>query len=625
METAKIQTFSDSLRKNLFSETQKRAAYYGIFPDRTDEVEQEHLDSIIIGGKVFNKNIKKQREALIAEIKTKGYLQVIEEVTYTWFNRFVALRFMEANGYMPVRIFSSRDEGKHEPDILTDALSLRFFQIDRDYVLDLKSEGKNEELYRYLIFRLCNFLHETMPFMFEEIADYTELLFPERLLHTESLIRDLNEIISEDDWKEVEILGWMYQDYIAEKKDQLMKAKKAYAANQIPAVTQLFTPKWIVQYLVENSLGRLWMLNRPSSTLHEQMDYYIQPEETETDFLHISSPEEIRICDPACGSGHMLVYAFDLLYAIYAEEGYLDSEIPETILRNNLYGIEIDRRAGNLAAFALVMKARKRNRKFFEHPVQPHICVLENIAFDDGELEAYMAAVGTNLFSSGLKETLLAFAEADNFGSLIRPAAGKELSDVRRMLEEKNLSENLTLFTTHQKVKKALEQADYLSPKYHVVVANPPYMGTKGMNADLKKFAKDQYPNSKSDLFAMFIERGFDLLVEKGYSAMVTMQSWMFLSSYEKLRGKLLDEVTIECMVHMANMVMGIAFGTAATVWTKSYREGYKGAFCFVEYEDIGSDGKPVSFPPYNERNKGAGLREADVTSKNSLSSQKGF
>lgn len=625
MDTAKIQTFSDSLRTNLFAESEKRAAFYGIYSDRIDEVEQEHADSVIIGGKVFNKNIKKQRDALVAEIKTKGYLQVMEEVTYTWFNRFVALRFMEANGYMPVRLFSSKDVGKTEPDILTDALSLGFLHIDRDYVLDLKSDGKNEDLYRYLIFRLCNFLHETMPFMFEEIADYTELLFPERLLHTESLLHDLNDIISEDDWKEVEILGWMYQDYIAEKKDRLMKAKKAYEPKQIPAVTQLFTPKWIVQYLVENSLGRLWMLNRPSSTLFEKMDYYIQPEEQEIDFLRISSPEEIRICDPACGSGHMLVYAFDLLYAIYAEEGYLDAEIPETILRNNLYGIEIDRRAGNIAAFALVMKARMQNRKFFEHPVQPHICVLENIAFDDDELEEYLAAVGTNLFSSGLKETLLQFAEADNYGSLIRPAAGRDLPEVRRMLEEKNLSESLTLFTTHQKVKKALEQADYLSPTYHVVVANPPYMGGKGMNADLKTFAKDQYPNSKSDLFAMFMERGFDLLVEQGYSAMVTMQSWMFLSSYEKLRGKLLDEVTIECMAHMANMVMGIAFGTAATVWTKSYREGYKGAFCYVEYGDIGSDGKPVSFPPYNERNKGAGFRDGDVASNNSKSTQKGI
>lgn len=610
MDKAKVLDFSNSLRNDLLKETKKRAAHYGILPNKISEVEKEFEDSVIIGGKVYNKNIKEPREVLVKNIKDKGYERVVEEITYTWFNRFVALKYMEANGYMPVKVFSSGQVGKNEPDILTNALDLGFLKTNREYILDLKSEGKDEELYKYLILKLCNFLHETMPFMFEVIEDYTELLFPERLLHTDSLLGDLNDMIIEDDWKETEIIGWIYQDYISEKKDLLMKAKKAYSADQIPAVTQLFTPKWIVQYLVENSLGRLWMLNRPNSRLYERMDYYIMPEEKETDFLRIDSPEEIRFCDPACGSGHILVYAFDLLYAIYEEEGYVESEIPEMILRNNLFGVEIDRRAGSLAAFALVMKARKKNRKFFKNPVQPNICVLENVSFDDGELERYMAKVGTDLFSSELKETILQFSEADNLGSLIRPSS-TDLSDLRRMLDQKNLSSDLVLFETHEKVKKALKQADYLSPGYHVVVANPPYMGNKGLNEDLKKFAKDYYPDSKSDLFAMFIERGFDLLFDKGYSAMVTMQSWMFLSSYEKLRAKLLDNVTIECMAHMGNMVMGIAFGTSATVWCKSYREGYRSAFCYVEYEDIGPDGKPVSFPPYNERNKGAGFQEA--------------
>lgn len=610
MDKAKVQAFSDSLRENLLDETKKRAAYFGIRQKAIDEVEREFEDSIIIGGKVFNKNIHAQRDALVKDIKIKGYDRVMEEVTYTWFNRFVAIRFMEANGYMPVKVFSSDSVGKSEPDILTKALDLKFLKIDREHVLDLKSEGKSEELYKYLILRLCNFLHETMPFMFEAIEDYTELLFPERLLHTDSLLGDLNTIISEDDWKEVEIIGWIYQDYIAEKKDTLMKAKKAYEPSQIPAVTQLFTPKWIVQYLVENSLGRLWMLNRPNSRLYEQMDYYIMPEEKEGGFLKVRSPEEIKVCDPACGSGHMLVYAFDLLYSIYKEEGYLESEIPEIILKNNLYGVEIDKRAGSLAAFAIVMKARGRNKKFFEKPVYPHICVLENISFDDDELEKYFSAVGKNFLSPEQKYTLLQFEEAEHFGSLIRPSS-TDLSEIRSMLAEKTLTYDLVLFETHEKVQGVLKQADYLSPKYHVVVANPPYMGSKGLNADLKKFANDHYPNSKSDLFAMFIERGFDLLVDHGYSAMVTMQSWMFLSSYEKMREKLLNTVTIECMAHMGNMVMGIAFGTSATVWSKSYREGYKGAFCFVEYADIDTDGKPVSFPPYNERNKGAGLKEA--------------
>ncbi|MCP1663281.1 hypothetical protein J2T61_001989 [Methanocalculus sp. AMF5] len=607
MDKAKILAFSDSLRNKLLEETKKRAAHFGIFPNKIDDVEKVFEDSVVIAGKVYHKRIKGQRERLVRDIQSKGYERVIEEITYTWFNRFVAIRYMEANDYLPVKVFSSAQEGKTEPDIVTDALQLSFLKADRNYILDLKSEGRDEELYRYLILRLCNFLHTTMPFLFEAIEDYSELLFPERLLHTDSLLGDLNSIISEDDWKETEIIGWIYQDYIAEKKDKLMKAKKAYEPSQIPAVTQLFTPKWIVQYLVENSLGRLWMLNRPASRLYEKMEYYIRPEETGTDFLRIRSPEEIKLCDPACGSGHILVYAFDLLYSIYEEEGYVASEIPELILRNNLYGIEIDRRAGSLAAFALVMKARRKNRRFFENPAQPNICVLENITFDEGEISEYMSHIGSNLFSSELKETLLQFSEADNFGALIRPVS-TDLSDIRRMLKEKNLSSSLTLFETHNKVKIALKQADYLSPKYHVVVANPPYIGSKGLNSDLKTFAKDQYPDSKSDLFAMFIERGFDLILHSGYNAMVTMQSWMFLSSYEKMREKLLDNVTIECMVHMANNVMGIAFGTSATVWCKSFREEYKGAYCFVEYENIGSNGKPISFPPYNERNKGAGF-----------------
>jgi len=301
----------------------------------------------------------------------------------------------------------------------------------------------------------------------------------------------------------------------------------------------------------------------------------------------------------------MLTYAFDLLHAIYEEQGYEVREIPRLILENNLFGVEIDERAGELAAFALVMKACEKHRRFLRKPVQPHICVLENIHFTDDELNEYMDAMGRDLFSQPLQDTLIQFMDSDNFGSLIRPAL-KDVAGIRALLEEKDMAGNIFLYKTHQKVLKALEQADYLSQKYHVVIANPPYMGGKGMNAALKTFAGQAYPNSKSDLFAMFIERGFDMVLNDGYSAMVTMQSWMFLSSYEKLRSRLLDEVTIECMAHMANMVMGIAFGTAATVWRKKYMHDYRGAFCFIEYQDIGVGNKPVEFPPKNERNMAA-------------------
>ena len=585
MDKGKIIKFSDTVREKLLHEVKERAAFYGIHPKEVLPVDSEHSDSIVIGGKVFNRKIKDQREDLVKEVKLKGYAQVMDEVTYTWFNRFVALKFMEVNDYIQVKVFTSEDSERIEPGIITHALEMNFLDIDSDDVLDMKADNKDEELYKYLILKLCNYLNKTMPFMFEKIEDYTELLFPENLLHIDSIVKDINEIIPEDDWREVEIIGWIYQYYIAPRKEKVFKSLKKnvkITKENIPAATQLFTPHWIVRYLVENSLGRLWMLNRPSSSLYEKMDYYIKPDEPETDFLKVNSPEEIKVCDPACGSGHMLVYAFDLLYAIYEEEGYDHSEIPEMILTHNLYGIEIDERAGELAAFALAMKARRKNRKFFQNPVQPNICVLESVSFEEGELNTYTSAVGRELFTNDIRATLLQFNETDNFGSLIRPQA-ENVSEILKLPKPKILSENLTLLSTHQKVMQALKQADYLSPKYHVVVANPPYMGSKGMNSGLKDFAKKQYPNSKSDFFAMFIERDLDLAMEKGMVAMITMQSWMFLSSFEKLRASILEDNTILSMAHLGprafDSIGGEVVSTTAFVLENAQHPDYKGAY----------------------------------------------
>jgi hypothetical protein len=579
VDKAKVQLFSDSLRKNLLDETKKRAAHYGITGKAIAQVEQEFEDSIIIGGEVYPRSIRDQRAFLVKEIEKKGYDRVIEEVTYTWFNRFVAIRFMEVNDYLPVRVFSSASAGKTDPDILTKALDLAFLDIDREHVLDLKSDGRHEELFRYLFLLLCNYLHATMPFLFEPIQDYSELLFPDRLLHTDSMLGDLNTILPEDDWRETEIIGWIYQDYIAEKKDVLIKAKKQYTVDQIPAVTQLFTPKWIVQYMVENSLGRLWMLNRPHSRLYERMEFYIRPDEQETDFLKISSPEELKVCDPACGSGHILVYAFDLLYEIYKEEGYLEQEIPEFILKHNLYGIEIDKRAGSLAAFALVMKARRMDKKFFDHPVQPHICVLENIELHEEDIDSYVSAVGSNLFTTGLKETLMQFTEAENFGSLIRLMVG-DVTDIRNILAEKNMSSNLLLFDTHQKVLKILEQVQFLGMKYHVVVANPPYMGGKGQNNRLKEFLKEKYPDAKSDLFAAFIMRNTELTLPKGELGFVTPYVWMFISSYEKLRTFILEKCTITSLVQLEYNAFEPACIPVCTFCLENWHHpGYKGNY----------------------------------------------
>ncbi|MEL7662653.1 MAG: BREX-1 system adenine-specific DNA-methyltransferase PglX [Methanosarcina mazei] len=617
MDKSKVIEFSNKVRDKLNSEVRSQAAHYGIFPKEIHSVE-EHADSVVINGSVFNSRIKNQRSQLVKQIKEKGYEQVMEEVTYTWFNRLVALKFMEMNGCLPdqIKVFTSTDPSKTEPDLLTNALKLDFLNLDRDLVLDLKAENKDEELYKYLILKLCNYLNKIMPFLFEKIEDYTELLFPDKLLHTGSVLYDLNSIIPEEDWKEVEIIGWIYQDYIAPKKDKVfadLKKNVKISKENIPAVTQLFTPHWIVRYLVENSLGRLWMLNRPESSLVDRMEYYIKPEQQETDFLKINSPEEIKICDPACGSGHMLVYAFDLLYAIYEEEGYTPSEIPEMILTHNLFGIEIDKRAGELAGFALTMKARGRDRHFFKKQVQPNICMLENVVFEQGELDAYIDVVGSELFTNAHRDTLFQFSEADNFGSLIRPAA-KDVSYLLRLLESKNLSGNLSYLSTHQNVLKVLKQADYLNPKYHVVVANPPYMGGKGMNNELKVFAQENYPNSKSDFFAMFIERNRDLALQKGMVSMITMQSWMFLSSYEKLRESILNNDTILSMAHFGarafDSIGGEVVSTTAFVIENAHHDKYKGAYIRLV------DGSC-------EAEKDAGLREAIVRSRTGGASQR--
>ncbi|MCD6337705.1 MAG: BREX-1 system adenine-specific DNA-methyltransferase PglX, partial [Candidatus Marinimicrobia bacterium] len=508
----------------------------------------------------------REKERAVKELRNKisktSKKAVIEQAAYTWFNRFCALRFMDVNNYTRIGVVSP-SSGFTQPEILHDAKqghidnSLEKF-IEKQRIFDLlngqiPSSDPQGEAYRLLIVVVCNYYNSIMPFMFEKIDDYTELLMPEDLLSDHSIIHYVREALTADSCKDVEVIGWLYQFYISEKKDEIfkkLKERKKISPEEIPAATQLFTPHWIVQYLVENSLGRLWMLNHSDSSLVQEMDYYIKPEKPEEDFLKLSSPEEIKICDPACGSGHMLVYAFDLLYAIYEKEGYQGAEIPKIILQNNLYGIEIDERAGEMAAFALAMKAREKNKGFFHEFVQPNICVLRNISFEEEELDQYMDKIGRDIFTSNLQTTLYQFEEADNFGSLIRPAV-TDVADTLEMLEQKEILDDIFLNKTHQKVLQVLEQADYLSQKYHVVIANPPYMGGKGMNGRLKAFARDNYKDSKSDLFAMFIERNLELAQYQGSVAMITMQSWMFLSSFENLRIEILKRHSLVSLAHL--------------------------------------------------------------------------
>ena len=520
------------------------------------------LDHILNTDKAIWREREKAIDELNSNIRTSSKEAVIEKVAYIWFNRFCALRYMDIHSYNTIQVVSPLS-GHTQPEILLEAkqghIETNLLRAEEQKkVLGLlsgtiSSPNGQAEAYQLILVAICNSYNSMMPFMFEKIADYTELLMPSDLLSDDSILSTIKQAMTEESTKDIEIIGWLYQYYISEKKDEVfagLKKNIKITAENIPAATQLFTPHWIVRYMVENSLGRLWMLNHPESNLKQKMDYYIEPTELETEYLKINSPEELKICDPACGSGHILVYAFDLLYAIYEETGYSPSEIPRHILQSNLFGIEIDPRAGALSAFALFMKVVAKQKQFLKKPIQPNICVLENVVFEDNELADYIKAVGHNLFTAELNTLLHQFTQVDHVGSLIKPA-NVEINILNEQIDRRNLGGNMFLNNIHERVLKVLYQTEYLSQRYHVVVANPPYMGGKGMNETLKSFADKNYPDSKSDLFAMFMEKCIALTINSGLTAMITMHSWMFLSSYERFRSWLLDHTEICTMVHL--------------------------------------------------------------------------
>lgn len=522
---------------------------------------------------------------------------VIEQAAYTWFNRFTALRFMDVTGLTNPRVVSPAD-GATRPEILAEAMAGNLPDRVRPEIAEYLNGTRpahdgQAEAYRLLLIHACNEWHGAMPYMFERAdmldraEDYTELLIPDDLLSPDSILARLRDVMTEQACQDVEIIGWLYQFYISEKKDQVfagLKKNQKITAENIPAATQLFTPHWIVRYLVENSLGRLWLLNRPQSKIAAKMYYYIAPEGPETDFLKITRPEDIRICDPACGSGHMLTYAFDLLYEIYAEEGHDAAEIPGLILQHNLTGIEIDDRAGALAAFALSMKAAARlgRRRFLRMDVKPDIVVLQDVRFTPAEMQDVAAVVGKNLFTDELRETLGQFEQAKNFGSLIVPKL-RDPAETLRVVEARDFGSDLLLKEVQARVMVVLRMAEALSPKYHVAVANPPYMGGKGMNGKLGDFVKANYPDSKSDLFAVFMERALGLSVQRGLMAMINMQSWMFLSSYQKLRVKLLSDSMILSMAHLGerafDSIGGAVVSTTAFVIENAHSLDHEGTF----------------------------------------------
>jgi type II restriction/modification system DNA methylase subunit YeeA len=538
MDTNALKKFAQEARKQLLREVNARLQQVLLM----DSVER-HQKAVII-------------EDLEKRIKESSQTQLVEEVAYTWFNRLCALRYMDVNGFNRIGVVSPVN-GATQPEILQEAkagyiddqLPVKRNEVQAYLNNSKPADNPQQEAYRLLLVSVCNRLAEPMPFLFTRIEDYTQLLMPMDILSESSIVNKVRLALSEDACQDVEVIGWLYQFYISEKKDDVMGRKSVVASEDIPAVTQLFTPHWIVQYMVENSLGRLWMLNHPGSHLSEKMSYYIKPEKPETEFLKLNSPEEIRLCDPACGSGHILTYAFDLLYAIYEEMGYDPVQIPALILQHNLYGIEIDQRAGSLAAFALYMKAYERDKSFPKRGVAPKICVMEDIRFSAAELKRYMDKLGSDLFTQDLWEGLKQFEDASTYGSLIRPKV-RNPHAVRERMQDKGVFEDLFLFETNRKVEKVLEMIEYLSPRYQVVVANPPYFGG-GMDAEYKQFARDHYPKTKSDTFAMFIERNTELALSGGQLGFMTPFVWMFISSYEDLRKFLIEEKTITSLVQL--------------------------------------------------------------------------
>ncbi|MCP5177610.1 MAG: BREX-1 system adenine-specific DNA-methyltransferase PglX [Moraxellaceae bacterium] len=547
METAVLKRFAQAARRTLTEQVAAR------------------VNLVLMPQSAARREAPQALAELEKEIKEHGQHAIIEKVAYTWFNRFCALRFMDVNGYNSIRMVSPLDE-QTQPEILAEA---KMGHIDERIVSQqtvqqkiyallegrLPSHTPEQEAYRLLLVAACNYWQPAMPFMFERIADYTELLMPDDLLSSNSILTATREAMTAEACQDVEVIGWLYQFYISEKKDQVfdaLKKNKKIEANDIPAATQLFTPHWIVRYLVENSLGRLWLLNHPQSKLAEKMPYYIAPTQPETDFLVVTSPEDLKVCDPACGSGHMLTYAFDLLYAIYEEALYEVSQIPQLILSKNLYGIEIDERAAALAAFALTMKARAKQSRFLAKATKtlPNICHLQPVKFEPRELEQYMDLQGKALFTDEIKTLFTQFEEADNFGSLIRPVVLKD-AVLRATLQQKGVGGHLLLEHVHEDVLKVLEQAEFLQQRYQVVVANPPYMGGKGMNGRMALWLKENYEDVKSDLFSAFMVRNTTLAVPKGQLGFMTPFVWMFISSYEKLRDFVITQKTITSLVQL--------------------------------------------------------------------------
>lgn len=619
MNKSAIQKYAIWARKELRNQITQKAYRYEITPD---EKPKRGLESV--NGVMLSPAEKKQRDQLVDLVNRKGsnpkegFDQMVEEVAYTWFNRLIALRFMEVNDYLPdhIRVLSSKDN-KFKPEIISMALSLDEKHFNRELILKLLDESKEEELYRYLLLAACNALNEILPVMFEKMDDYTQLLLPSNLLKVDSVIGRLISDIDEADWRvtddtdeeggQVQIIGWLYQYYNSELKDQTfadLKKNKKISKERIPAATQLFTPDWIVRYMVENSLGRLWLEGHPDEELKRNWKYYLdeaeQEPEVETQLVEIRKeyaalkPEDLSVADIAMGSGHILVYAFDVLMQIYRSQGIRDRDAVKSILEKNLYGLDIDDRATQLAYFAIMMKAREYDRRILSRDIQPNLFAIQESNGISQETVDYFAG-GDEKLKKDLTSLISKTKKAKDYGSLIKIP---QLDFVRMEKRLHEIQEKFDPFLMEELdlIRSLINSGKILSSPMWVYCMNPPYMGRGSMNEYLQSFLTEYYPDSKFDLFSAFMERALNSINKNGFLSVITMQSWMFLSSFKEIRSKLLKSVTINNLLHLENMVIGIAFGTSATTFRNSFMRNYKGDYSEILFKDL-TKGIPRDFP----------------------------
>lgn len=597
MDKNAIKKYAVWARRELIERVSQRALIFGITAKDASDPNAESVN-----GHLLSQAEKRQRQALIRNINTKGYEQVMEEVAYTWFNRFAALRFMEVNGYLPshIRVFTN-DAGEFKPQILAEAIHLELDGLDMYKVYELESANKSEELFKYLLIVQCNALNSILPGMFQRIEDYTELLLPDYLLREGSVIEQMVSTIPEEDWTDkVQIIGWLYQYYNTEPKDKVfadLKKNIKITKENIPAATQLFTPDWIVHYMVENSLGRLWLQGHPNDALKSKWKYYLDEAEQEPEVqaqlatirkeYAALKPEEIRVIDPCMGSGHILCVLFDVLVRIYEDYGYTAREAAVKIVENNLWGLDIDERAAQLSYFAVMMKARQYDRRFFTRKAQPHVYAIEE---SNGITSASMHDMGLNLsqkeYGEVVNQALRLVEEmhdAKEYGSIIH-VTPCDWDLLRRFAVPREEEGQLHLdihgeIEASERLQRLINIGEILAQKYNVVVTNPPYMGGGNMNTCLVNYAKRNYSDSKSDMSTIFMEQTLRMCYPHGLMAMINIPVWMFLSTYEKLRAKLLSSNTLVSMVHPGRGIFGSDFGTTIFVFQKGLVNRFVGTY----------------------------------------------